>query len=259
MPMMQIKGAVQAGRIQMGEILLGAYGEDDPLFELDCLPGLADTYSEARILGGVIEPAIRARLEKQGLTVFGLLAQPKTQVFTRGFGFREPGNLKRMNVLAETPVMRRLVQSLGANVAVAEFAGIRGRLATGASNAVVASASALVAFAIRDQLDTFGNFLNSFPRRAVVVNTDAFMRLTQEDRTALLDAGKKFDGYWKKLQADDEALVTLLPSKGFAVSICASDEMPKWAAVQKTSQAEWYAKAAPEDRALLDAFRALPK
>jgi TRAP-type transport system periplasmic protein len=38
LPMPQIKRAVQTGQIQLGEILLAAYGNEDPLFEVDSSP-----------------------------------------------------------------------------------------------------------------------------------------------------------------------------------------------------------------------------
>ena len=41
LPLLQIKRAVQTGQVQMGEILLGAYGNEDPIFEVDFIPFLA--------------------------------------------------------------------------------------------------------------------------------------------------------------------------------------------------------------------------
>ena len=68
LPLLQIKRAVQTGQVQLGEILLGAYGNEDPIFEVDFVPFLAATYPQARALHAATEPALRARLEKQGIT-----------------------------------------------------------------------------------------------------------------------------------------------------------------------------------------------
>ena len=38
------------GQIQIGEILLAAYGNEDPFFEVDFIPFLADTWAKARAL-----------------------------------------------------------------------------------------------------------------------------------------------------------------------------------------------------------------
>ncbi|WP_431272796.1 hypothetical protein [Dankookia sp. P2] len=37
---------MQTGQVQMGEILLGAYGNEDPIFEVDFVPFLAATYPQ---------------------------------------------------------------------------------------------------------------------------------------------------------------------------------------------------------------------
>ena len=40
LPMPQIKRGVQTVQIQIGEILLTAYGNEDPFFDADAVPGL---------------------------------------------------------------------------------------------------------------------------------------------------------------------------------------------------------------------------
>ena len=72
LPMLQIKRAVQTGQIQLGEILMAAYGNEDPLFEVDFIPFLADTWDRARALNEATEPLLRARFERQGMTLLYL-------------------------------------------------------------------------------------------------------------------------------------------------------------------------------------------
>ena len=48
--MPQIKRAVQTGQIQLGEFLLAAYGNEDPLFEVDFIPFLADTWANSPLI-----------------------------------------------------------------------------------------------------------------------------------------------------------------------------------------------------------------
>src|SRR5918997_1035807 len=69
LPMPQIKRAVQSGQMQMGEMLLGAYGNEDPFFEVDAVPFLAETWPRAIALDQASEPFVRARLERQGMVL----------------------------------------------------------------------------------------------------------------------------------------------------------------------------------------------
>ncbi len=54
LPMPQIKGGVQRAQVQMGEVLISAYGNEDPFFEVDGIPQLVTSYNEARRLNEII-------------------------------------------------------------------------------------------------------------------------------------------------------------------------------------------------------------
>ena len=64
LPMPQIKRGVQTGQVQLGEILLSAYANEDPFFEVDGVPFLAWTWPQAEALNAATEPYVRARLER---------------------------------------------------------------------------------------------------------------------------------------------------------------------------------------------------
>ena len=74
--MPEIKRGVQTGQVQLGEILLTAYANEDPLFDADALPQLVTNFAQAKQLSDLQKPFIEARLARQGLTpaVHGALA-----------------------------------------------------------------------------------------------------------------------------------------------------------------------------------------
>ena len=55
-----IKSAVQRGQVQGGEIRLGVYGNEDPMFILDGVPFVASTYEEAWKLMELQDPYFKA-------------------------------------------------------------------------------------------------------------------------------------------------------------------------------------------------------
>jgi TRAP-type C4-dicarboxylate transport system substrate-binding protein len=63
-----IKRGVQTGQVQLGEILLSVHGNEDPFYEVDGVPFLADTWEATAALNRAADPFVRARLERQGLT-----------------------------------------------------------------------------------------------------------------------------------------------------------------------------------------------
>ncbi|MCA3390934.1 MAG: TRAP transporter substrate-binding protein DctP, partial [Roseomonas sp.] len=58
--MPEIKRGVQTGQVQLGEILLTAYANEDPLFDADALPQLVVNYAQAKRLSDLQRPFIEA-------------------------------------------------------------------------------------------------------------------------------------------------------------------------------------------------------
>ncbi|MBM3554878.1 MAG: C4-dicarboxylate ABC transporter substrate-binding protein, partial [Alphaproteobacteria bacterium] len=65
----EIKRAVQGNQAQAGEILLVNFSNEDPIYEMDGIPFLADSYGAAEKLWKAQKPAVEQRLAKQGMTV----------------------------------------------------------------------------------------------------------------------------------------------------------------------------------------------
>ncbi|MCY3771582.1 MAG: TRAP transporter substrate-binding protein DctP, partial [Gemmatimonadetes bacterium] len=65
--MPEIKRGIQTAQVQAGEILLSAYGAEDPFFEVDGIPFLSQGYLTAWKVYELTLPFISDRLESQGL------------------------------------------------------------------------------------------------------------------------------------------------------------------------------------------------
>src|SRR4051812_27043436 len=173
MPPQQIKRGVQPGQIQLGEFLLGAYGNEDPIFEVDFLPFLATTWEQGRALGTAIEPAIKARLERQGLTLLYMVPWPSQALYTRA-EVRSVEDLRGARFRAQTPVVACMAELLGATPVLVQAADIPQAFATGIINAMVTSAQTGVDSAAWDYSRVFTNIGFTLTRNAVVANSRAF-------------------------------------------------------------------------------------
>ena len=83
LPMPQIKRAVQTGQVQLGEILLSVFGNEDPFYEVDSLPFLAETWEASAALTAASEPFIRARMQRQGLDLLYMVNWTSQGFYTR--------------------------------------------------------------------------------------------------------------------------------------------------------------------------------
>ncbi len=259
MPIPQIKRGVQTGQIQIGEFLLGAYGNEDPIYEVDFLPFLAEDWKQGRILSPAIEPVIRAHLEKQGLTALYFVPWPSQGLYTKT-EVKTVEELKGARFRAQTPIIARMAELLGATPVTVQAADIPQAFATGIVNAMITSAQTGVDSSAWDYCKYFTNLGFTLTRNVVLVNTRAFRALDEQTRNIILAAAKRAeDRGWAASRASEEVMTAKLKAQGVVTGNAPAELMAGLRAVARKQEEEWLAKAGPEGKAMLDQYRALLK
>src|SRR6266705_4329756 len=72
----EIKRAVQTDQAQIGEVLISAYANEDPLFGADSIPFLATSYADAAKLWKASRKALDERFAKQGMRILYAVPWP---------------------------------------------------------------------------------------------------------------------------------------------------------------------------------------
>src|SRR3712207_9255780 len=67
----------------MGEILLSAYANEDPMFDADSIPFLVADLKEAKRLGDLQRPFVEARFQRQGLSLLYMVGWPPGGFYTQ--------------------------------------------------------------------------------------------------------------------------------------------------------------------------------
>ena len=78
-----IKRAVATGQAQMGEILLTNYSNEWPVFGVDGLPFLADSYDAAMKLYKAQRPFMEKKLGEQGMLLLYAVAWPPQGIYVK--------------------------------------------------------------------------------------------------------------------------------------------------------------------------------
>jgi TRAP-type C4-dicarboxylate transport system substrate-binding protein len=81
--MPEIKRAVRSGQAPIGEILLSAYGNDNPIFEVDGIPFLAAGYDNAQKLWDAQRPILSDILAEEGLMVLYAIPWPGQALYSK--------------------------------------------------------------------------------------------------------------------------------------------------------------------------------
>ena len=256
LPMPQIKGGAQRGQVQMGEILLSAYGNEDPFFEVDGIPQLVTTFEEGRRLMELARPQIEARLQRQGLSLLYMVPWPPSGFYTN-FPVDTIEALRGTRMRTFNVMTNRFATLVGATPTLVQAAEIPQAFATGVVNAMVTSAATGVDTSAWDYARIFTPVGFTFTRNAVFVNRRALEGLPGDVQTAIRTAAATAEtrGWGMSAEARDSAQATLA-SRGMTVAQPTPALMEGMARVGAQMVDEWLARAGEDGQRLITAYRA---
>ncbi len=253
-PQRKIFRAVQENVVQLGDILLAAYGNYDPIFDADGIPGLVRNENDARRMLALQEPLIEARFTRQGLRLLYLAPWAHLGIVAND-RLEGPAALRGMSVRSFGPMSTRFATLLGARSSVVDAMEVRQRQAAGDFGAQLTTAVVAADNAAWDQGRFFIHTRLATSKNAVFVNRRAFDQLRASQRDALLAAaeaaGHRAWGMAETAQVEAE---TLLQSHGMQVMEASPALAAAMEQVGARMLAEWELRAGEEGRRLLAAY-----
>lgn len=184
--MPEIKRAVQTGQVPIGEILLSAYGNEDPILEADSLPFLAAGYDNAWKLYQAQRPYMQANFKKQGITVLYSVAWPGQGVYSKA-PINTLADFKGMKFRAYNAVTARLAELIGAQPATVQSAEVPQAFSAGVISAMITSGATGVDTKAWEFSKFFYETEAMHPRNGVLINDRAFRRLPEAQQQIVLN------------------------------------------------------------------------
>ena len=256
LPMPQIKRGVQQGQVQIGEILLSAYGNEDPFFEVDSIPQLAWTDEQARKLAALSRPYIEARFQRQGLSVLYSVPWPPSGFYTN-VPVESLEVLRGSRMRTFNAMTNRFATLLGATPTLVQAAEVPQAFATGVVNSMVTSAATGVDSAAWDFAKIFTPIGFTRTHNVIFVQRRAFEALPAAQQTAMREAAKRAEdrGWALSAEARDAAQATLA-ARGMQVLQPTPAVMEGLSRISQTIAQEWAMRAGEDGARLLAAYRA---
>ncbi len=255
LPMPQIKRGVQQGQVQIGEILLSAYGNEDPFFEIDAIPMLAPTIAQARKLNAVSRSFIETRFERQGLALLHVVAWP-------GQGFYSSAPIATLEALRGTRfrspnvMYSRFATLINANPVLIQAAEVPQAFATGVVNAMMTSAATGVDSSAWDFSRIYTPVGFAHPRNAVFVNRRALEGLSAADQAAVRTAATAAEVRgWVLAEEAIKASEAILAQRGMTVAQPTSVLLEALARVGEEMTREWLIRAGEDGARVIAAYR----
>jgi TRAP-type C4-dicarboxylate transport system substrate-binding protein len=252
----EIFRAVRTGQAQIGERLISALGNEDPLFEIDSLPFLVTSFAESRKLYDNTRPMVEKVLADKGMTLLYTVPWPPQGLYTS----KEVNSIADMSGVkfrAYNAATSRLAELMGAVPTKIEAAELTQAFATGAVDSMISSGSTGYDSKLWEHTKYWYNIQAWQPKNMVIVNTEAFNSLDEATRAVVLEKAKAAeDRGWAKAEELSDWYVEQLAKNGMTVGP-AGDQLKKdFMAIGDTMTTEWLAKAGDTGKAAIEAYRA---
>lgn len=255
--MPEIKRGIQTGQVQAGEILLSAYGSEDPFFEVDGIPFLSQGQMTAWQVYELTLPYIAEKLDEQGL-------MPLYSVPWQGQGLyaQKPINSARdfegVKFRAYNALTARLAELMGAIPTTVQSAEVPQAFATGVVSAMVTSATTGNDTKAWDFTTHFYDVNAMNNKNMVIVNRDAFESLSDEAQAAVLAAAAKAEARgWVMSNALQAGLTANLVANGMTVSPPGEQLLEELKAIGRQMVDEWLQKAGDRGAEFIAEYQAI--
>jgi TRAP-type C4-dicarboxylate transport system substrate-binding protein len=254
-----IKAAIQRGQVQGGEIRLGVYGNEDPMYILDGVPFLASNYDEAWKLMEAQDPYFKTLLDKAGMVITGYQVWPSQGFYTKT-AVNTVDDFKGKKIRIYSTATQRMATLLGFNATILPFAEIPQAFSSGLIEALFTSAQTGTDIQAWDNTKFFTNVGAILSKNALVMNKRAFSGLPPDVQKVVMDASAAYSKRsWALSKGAHEEKSAVLKKNGMTVSEAPAAVVAAMKKVGVQMAGEWKTTASPEAVAILDRYMAAQK
>ena len=252
----EILRAVGSGQVNAGEILISQFGNEDPIFEIDSIPFLAQGTDQAMALYQASKPALEAALQRRGIRLLYSVIWP-----SQGFYSKTPINsaadMRGMKFRTVSPITSRMAELLGAVPTLVQASDVPQAFATNIVTGMITSGATGVQSRAWEFSSQFVNLRASMPKNAVMVNERAWQRLPEPVRAAITaksaEAEKRGWDMAMKVESDS---IEELRRNGMTIVDPSAALLTDARAVGVRLADEWVAKAGDVGKQVMDTYRA---
>lgn len=251
-----IKRAVQTQQANIGERLISAHQNENPLYGVDSVPFVVSSFDEHEKLWSIAGPKVAEELEKENLVYLYSVPWPP-----QGFYFKKEVNstedMKGVKFRSYSTATARLAELTGMLPVQVEAAELSQALATGVAESFISSGATGYDSKVWEHLTHFYEVDAWLPRNVVFVNKDAWAALDDAAKAAVTDcAGKaKAEGLQR---SKDYTQFTLngLKEGGMKVQRAGDKLVGELKTIGATLTDEWLKNAGDTGKAIIDAYKA---
>jgi len=252
----EIFGAIRKGLAPIGERLISALGNDDPIYEIDSVPFLATSFAASKKLYEASKPALLETLE--GAKLHFLYSCPwPPQGFYSVKEVNTPSDLSGMKFRAYNATTSKMADSLGMAPTKIEAAELSQAFATGVAQSMISSGSTGFDGKLWEHVKYYYDVKAWLPRNMVIVNGAAWSGLDDATRAVIEKAAASAETKcWAKAEELDQWYVDQFKANGMTVGALNPEMQAAFEKVGAELKDAWLERAGDRGKAVLDAYAA---
>ncbi|MEP3333546.1 TRAP transporter substrate-binding protein [Sedimentitalea sp.] len=251
-----IRRAVQADQVQIGEIRLGSYSNEDSMYNLAGLPFVAGDYDSAWKLMQAQKPYFDTLFDNIGLKVLAYQPWPGQGFYTQD-AVAGLDDLKGQKLRIYSKATQDMGNALGFEATILPFAEIPQAFATGLIDALFTSPQTGIDIQAWDNTNYFTAAGAIHTKNAIIVNKDSFEALPEATQAALVSAGEAATARgWEMSKTTYAEQLGVLQENGMTVTDVPEEIIVKLKEIGATMTADWEANATPEAKTVLETYQA---
>jgi len=250
-----IKRAVQTGQAPIGERLLSAHENENPLFGFDAVPFLAASYEASEKLLQAARPKLEALLDKQNLVLLYTVPWPPQGIYTKK-PLKSAADMKGVKFRSYNAATARMAELMGAVPVQIEAAELSQALATGVVESFISSGSTGYDIKVWEHLKYWYDTQAWLPRNSIFVNKAAWNGLKPEQQKVFRDCAAKAEAEGTARSKELAGwYIEQLRAKGMTIEPPSPELKADLARIGETMTNDWLAKAGEDGKAIVEAFR----
>ncbi len=252
-----IKRAVQTGQAPIGERLISAHANENPLYGVDSVPFLATSFDASDKLWAAASDQIKAALDADNLVYLYAVPWPPQGLYTKK-DVNSVADLKGVKFRAYNAATARIAELAGMVPVQIEAAELSQALATGVAESFISSGSTGYDRKVWEQLTNFYDVQAWLPRNIVFANKDSWAGLDEATQKVVMDcaATAAADGEAKAKELTNFYLEELAKN-GMKVEPPSDSLRGELEGFGETMTNEWLEQAGDGGKAVIDSYKAM--
>ena len=252
----EIFGAVRKGLAPIGERLISALGNDDPVYEMDSIPFLATSFAEAKLLYDAQKAELETMLDEARMVFLYSVPWPP-----QGFYSIKEANSKAdvegLKFRAYNATTSKVAELMGMVPTKIEAAELSQAFATGVAESMISSGSTGYDRKLWEHVDYFYDVRAWLPRNMVMVNKKAWETLDEATQQIIKDAAATAETKgWAKSEELADWYIAQFTENGMTVADASDGLVADFQGAGEQLKAEWLERAGERGQAILDAYQA---